>query len=86
MSANTSATVKAALDDLDDATDEAPVKPPRPDHYKVFCVSFYTEDLAALDEVVAELKRRGRGRASRSSVLREALRQLDLERMPRVMR
>jgi len=53
------------------------------DHYKVFCLSFYTEDLARLDEVVAVLKRRGHRKVNRSSLLREALRQLDLDRVPR---
>lgn len=56
---------------------------PRPDHYKVLCISFYTEDLARLDETVRELKRRGHRRVSRSSLLRVALAQLDLDKVPR---
>jgi len=55
----------------------------RPDHYKVLCISFYTEDLARLDETVRELKRRGHRRVSRSSLLRVALEQLDLDKVPR---
>ncbi len=51
---------------------------PRPEHYKVVCISMYTEDLSRLDEMVTELKRRGFSRANRSSVLRLAVEQLDL--------
>lgn len=56
---------------------------PKPDHYKVICISMYTEDLDRLDEAVRELKRRGYTRASRSSVLRAAMLQLDLARVPK---
>lgn len=61
---------------------EAPSKP-RPEHYKVICISLYNEDLERLDEAVRELKRRGNTKASRSSVLRAAMLQLDLARVPR---
>lgn len=56
---------------------------PRPDHYKVICISLYNEDLERLDNAVRELKRRGYTRASRSSVLRAAMLQVDLARVPR---
>jgi hypothetical protein len=46
----------------------------------VICVSSYVEDLARLDDVVRELKQRGHRRVSRSSVLRVALEQFDLDR------
>ena len=55
----------------------------RPEHYKVICISFYNEDLSRLDETVRELKRRGFTKANRSAVLRVALAQLDLDRVPR---
>lgn len=55
----------------------------KPQHYKVICISMYTEDLDRLDEAVRELKRRGYTRASRSSVLRAAMLQLDLARVPK---
>lgn len=51
--------------------------------YRVICVSFYTDDLARLDATVAELKRLGHRKVNRSSVLREALRQLELDCVPR---
>lgn len=54
---------------------------PRPDHYKVICVSFYVEDLERLDKTVRELKARGQTKASRSSVLRAALQQFDTRRL-----
>lgn len=56
---------------------------PKPDHYKVICISLYTEDLAHLDAAVDELKQRGHTKASRSSVLRAAMKQLDLDKVPR---
>lgn len=68
MSTATNATARAKEDDCG---------------YRVICLSFYTEDLARLDEVVAVLKRRGHRKVNRSSLLREALRQLDLDRLPR---
>ena len=56
---------------------------PKPAHYKVICVSFYTDDMARLDAAVAVLKARGHTKASRSSVLRGALLQVDLAEVPR---
>lgn len=55
----------------------------RPEHYKVICISLYTEDLDRLDAAVKDLKRRGHTKASRSSVLRAAMLQLDLTKVPR---
>ena len=55
----------------------------RPEHYKVICISLYTEDLDRLDAAVRDLKRRGHTKASRSSVLRAAMMQLDLAKVPR---
>ncbi len=56
---------------------------PRPEHYKVICISLYNEDIERLDAAVTELKRRGHTKASRSSVLRAAMLQLDLAQVPR---
>ena len=55
----------------------------KPEHYKVICISLYTEDLDRLDAAVRDLKRRGHTKASRSSVLRAAMMQLDLAKVPR---
>jgi hypothetical protein len=55
---------------------------PRPTHYKVICISMYTRDLEELDAKVAELKRRGWTKASKSQLLRLALSQLDLDKLP----
>lgn len=49
----------------------------RPAHYKVICVSLYNEDLASLDRVVKDLKKRGFTKASRSAVFRAAMQQFD---------
>lgn len=51
----------------------------KPTHYKVICISFYTDDLIDLDAVVKRLKRLGHTKASRSAVLREAMRRFDID-------
>ena len=56
---------------------------PKPEHYKVICISMYNEDLARLDEMVEKLKARGLTKANRSALIRYALEQVDLEKVPR---
>jgi hypothetical protein len=56
---------------------------PRPTHYKVVSISLYTEDLERLDGLVAELKQRGHTKASRSSLIRYALDQVDVSDVPK---
>lgn len=56
--------------------------PPRPTHYKVICISMYTRDLEELEAKVAELKRRGWTKANKSQLIRMALAQLDLDKLP----
>lgn len=55
---------------------------PKPTHYKVVSISLYTEDQKRLADLVAELKKRGYSRANKSLVVREALRQIDLDLVP----
>ena len=55
----------------------------KPTHYKVICISMYTKDLDRLDELVDELKARGMTKANRSALIRTALDQLDLDKVPR---
>jgi hypothetical protein len=57
----------------------------KPVHYKVICISLYTKDLARLDGLVDELKARGITKANRSALIRVALDQLDLDKVPRGM-
>ena len=57
-------------------------KPARPTHYKVICISMYTRDLEELDAKVAELKRRGWTKANKSQLIRLALSQIDLDKLP----
>lgn len=57
----------------------------RPTHYKVICISMYTNDLERLDGMVEALKKRGLTKANRSALIRAALDQLDLEKVPRGM-
>jgi len=60
-------------------------KPAKPEHYKVICISMYTKDLGRLDEMVDALKERGMTKANRSALIRVALEQLDLDKVPRGM-
>lgn len=55
---------------------------PRPTHYKVICISLYTRDLEELEAKVGELKKRGWTKANKSQLIRLALSQLDLDRLP----
>jgi hypothetical protein len=57
----------------------------KPTHYKVICISIYNKDLARLDDLVAQLKKRGLTKANRSALIRAALDQVDLDRVPRGM-
>lgn len=70
-----------------EAPDPARAKPreekAKPTHYKVICISMYTKDLDRLDERVEELKGRGITKANRSALIRVALEQLDLDKVPR---
>jgi hypothetical protein len=57
----------------------------KPTHYKVICISMYTKDLERLDALVDDLKARGMTKASRSALIRAALDQVDLDKVPRGM-
>jgi hypothetical protein len=71
-------------------TGDAPAEGPRrraatgplkPTHYKVICISMYTRDIEELEAKVAELKRRGWTKASKSQLIRLALSQVDLDKL-----
>jgi hypothetical protein len=55
----------------------------KPLHYKVICISMYTEDLARLDEMVSTLKARGLTKANRSALIRYALGAVDVDTVPK---
>jgi hypothetical protein len=55
----------------------------RPTHYKVICISMYTDDLARLDGMVDALKARGLTKANRSALIRHALANVDLAKVPK---
>jgi hypothetical protein len=55
----------------------------KPAHYKVICISMYTRDLQELDRMVDDLKGRGLTKANRSALIRFALGQVDLDKVPR---
>jgi hypothetical protein len=68
----------------DDAPGPARKKPAadKPTHYKVICISMYTRDIEELEAKVAELKRRGWTKANKSQLIRLALSQIDLDKLP----
>jgi hypothetical protein len=55
----------------------------RPTHYKVICISMYTDDLERLDEMVQNLKSRGLTKANRSALIRYALAAVKLDEVPK---
>lgn len=57
---------------------------PLPDgrSFRLVTFSFYEEDVARLDELLAEARRQGHRRVSRSQIVRLALRQVDLKALP----
>jgi len=59
------------------------VPEPKPDNYRVVCISMYVEDLAAVDNQIDQLKGRGIGVANRSALIRIALARLDYDNLTR---
>jgi hypothetical protein len=55
----------------------------KPTHYKVICISMYTDDLKRLDQMVDSLKARGLTKANRSALIRYALGAVDLDSVPK---
>ena len=55
----------------------------KPTHYKVICISMYTEDLERLDGMVDQLKARGLTKANRSALIRYALGAVKLDDVPK---
>ncbi len=63
--------------------DEVPAqKKEKPTHYKIICISMYTKDIEQLENKVAELKKRGHTKANKSKLIRIALSQLDIDKLP----
>lgn len=60
-----------------------PKRDGKPSHYKVICISMYTSDLKRLDNMVETLKSRGLTKANRSALIRYALGEVDLDRVPK---
>jgi hypothetical protein len=60
-----------------------PAMKAKPTHYKVVCISLYNQDIEHLEEMVAELKRRGHTKANKSQLIRAALAQVDLGKIPK---
>jgi hypothetical protein len=55
----------------------------KPTHYKVICISMYTDALERLDTMVQELKSRGYTKANRSALIRHAINGVALDDVPR---
>lgn len=71
--------------DVTDIRDAPPKKErgEKPTHYKVVCISLYNQDIEHLESMVAELKRRGHTKANKSQLIRAALAQVDLGKIPK---
>jgi hypothetical protein len=65
------------------SNDAAAPRKEKPTHYKVVCISLYNEDIEHLESMVAELKRRGHTKANKSQLIRAALAQVDLSKIPK---
>jgi hypothetical protein len=74
-----------ATESQDRSRSETRQKAAKPEHYKVICISMYTQDLDKLDQLVGDLKSRGYTKANRSALIRAALEQVDLSRVPKGM-
>ncbi len=55
----------------------------KPTHYKIVSISLYTEDIDRLNRMVAELKAKGHTKANKSALIRAALLQCDLDKVPK---
>jgi hypothetical protein len=64
-------------------SERTPARLEKPQHYKVICISMYTEDLRRLDQMVDALKARGLTKANRSALIRYALGEVDVENVPK---
>ncbi|MCC7108937.1 MAG: hypothetical protein IT382_06600 [Deltaproteobacteria bacterium] len=53
--------------------------------WRLVTFSFYEEDVRRLDALLAEAKKRGHKRVSRSQIVRLALRQVDLAALPELI-
>ncbi|MCW5829777.1 MAG: hypothetical protein KIT79_10750 [Deltaproteobacteria bacterium] len=55
----------------------------KPTHYKIVSISLYLEDIDLLNRMVADLKAKGHTKANKSALIRAALRQCDLDKVPK---
>ena len=85
--ANVSNVINGGFYNAQPANNLTPAQPQKrdskPSHYKVICISMYTDDLRRLDTMVEALKARGLTKANRSALIRYALGQVDLDRVPK---
>jgi hypothetical protein len=65
------------------AAPERADKKGKPSHYKVVCISLYNDDIERLEKLVEMLKRKGHTKANKSQVIRAALEQIDLDKIPK---
>jgi hypothetical protein len=56
---------------------------PKPTHYKIVCISLYNDDIERLGRLVDQLKARGHTKANKSQLIRAALDQVDLDKIPK---
>jgi hypothetical protein len=66
-----------------DPEPSAVARKPKPAHYKIVCISLYNDDIERLEKMVDTLKRRGHTKANKSQLIRAALDQVDLDKVPK---
>lgn len=54
-----------------------------PTHYKIVSISLYNEDIERIDDMVRELKATGHPKANRSALIRFAIDNIDISKMPK---
>ena len=55
----------------------------KPEHYKVISISLYNEDIALLEKLVNDAKKLGHTKANKSQIIRCALHNLDVKKLPK---
>ena len=55
----------------------------KPEHYKVISISLYKEDIELLEKLVQDAKKLGHPKANKSQIIRCALHNLDVSKLPK---
>lgn len=64
-------------------SDQPDDKKEKPTHYKIVSISMYTSDIKHLNDMVKSLKQKGYTKISKSQIIRYALKNVDLSKLPK---